>query len=126
VGRARLAVEPGPLRLTTAPLVDSGQLRSLGRRVVYRHPRASSIRNPTAAISARSGTVKKKRPVLSFPASTPKHFRTPPESIHRNANRNGFLNFLYMNIGQNMHKHWREALRQCVSSASLLHFNDLS
>jgi site-specific recombinase XerD len=31
--------------------------RVLGRRVVYRHPRASSIRNLTVAFSARSGTV---------------------------------------------------------------------
>src|SRR5580704_4743698 len=50
-------MEPGPLRPTAAPLVDSGQLRSLGRRVVYRHPTTSFIRNPAEAISARSGTV---------------------------------------------------------------------
>jgi hypothetical protein len=30
--------------------------------------------------------------------STPKQLRTPRESIHRNTNRNGFLNFLYIEL----------------------------
>jgi hypothetical protein len=40
--------------------------------------------------------VLKKRSIISLPDSSPKQFRPPEESIHRNASRNGFLNFLYI------------------------------
>jgi hypothetical protein len=89
----RAAEPPGGIKVSASGKYTSRVTRARETRLV-RHFSNSVFRERFWLYS--DIVVLTKRSIISFPDSTPKQFRPPRESIHRNANRNGFLNFLYI------------------------------